>query len=67
MNKVTYKISLKLIEELINKDPSPSSKEGRLLILLGKMVQSYESGYGGYAKKPVVKNNKKKVVTKKKK
>ncbi len=42
MNKVTHKIALKLIEQLMKRDPSPRSIDGKLLRGLSDMVVSYE-------------------------
>ncbi|MBU4347696.1 ImmA/IrrE family metallo-endopeptidase [Candidatus Parcubacteria bacterium] len=38
-----YNAALKLIEELINKDPDPNSEDGEKLNLLATLVQDYES------------------------
>lgn len=42
-NKEEYKEALKLIEELMYKDPEPDSEEGEKLTLLTTLVKDYES------------------------
>ena len=38
----TYKKTLRLVSDLIDKDPSPDSPEGEMLEVLGTLVQAYE-------------------------